>query len=100
MHWYDHLAILCALLLALWADHDAGIALRASIANYLSGVGFDDDEPAWVRGFDLRRMFGPSVYKHLNRLVEDELIERREEPGGEKRGYRHAYSYRWREDAR
>jgi len=97
MHWYDHVSILCALLLALWADYDAGIALRAAIENYLSTVENDDGD-RWVRAYDLRRMFGPSVYKHLHKLTADDLIERREEPGGAKRGWRRDYWYRWRDE--
>lgn len=99
MHWYDHFAILCALVLALWADYDAGVALRASIVNYLStvveGEG-DEEEIAWIRAADLRKMFGPSVYKHLHKLMDEGVIERQETPGGPKRGRRPDYSYRWR----
>lgn len=91
MRWPDYTAIGCALLLALWADYDAGIALRASIVTFLVV------ENDWVRGYDLRQMFGPSVYRCLHRLVEDELVDRREEPGGLKRGERPEYLYRWGE---
>lgn len=98
MHWYDHVVIFCALILALWADYDAGIALRASIVNYLSGVEEDEDGTTWVRAYELRQMFGPSAYKHLHRLVAEDVIERRETSGGPERGGRADFSYRWRDD--
>lgn len=98
MHWYDHLAILCALLLALWADYDAGLALRAAIVNYLSTLGEDEKDGRWVHAADMRRMFGPSAYKHLHGLLRDEIVERRVTPGGPERGWRADYWYRWRDE--
>lgn len=92
MRWYDYGMILCALILALWADYDAGVAFRASVVNYLVIFGSE-----WVRAYDLRRTFGPSVYKHLHKLVEEGIIERREALGGPERGRRSDFFYRWKE---
>ena len=95
MHWYDHVATLCALILALWADYDAGLSLRASIVTFLRVDG------GWVRTYDLREVFGPSVYKHLHRLADREIVERKVEPGNPHlRSGRPDYWYRWRATAK
>jgi predicted transcriptional regulator len=93
MHWYDSVAILCALVLAAWADYDAGMAIRASVMLYFATV----EKDRWVHSYDLRQLFGMSVYKHLRWLRDAGIIERREEPGGPKRGHRSDFFYRRKE---
>ncbi len=90
MRWYDHAALIVALILAMWSNYDAGISLRASVMLYFATI----EPDRWVRGYDLRTLFGAAVYQPLRWLTEAKIIERREEPGGPKRGFRAAYSYR------
>jgi len=91
MHWFDYAAILLALLLALMADMDGRAAMRASVAVYLRV------ESGWVRTYELRRIFGPFVYKVLRELVVAGTVERKTAPGNPhlRGGYPDAL-YRWK----
>lgn len=90
MRWYDTWAIFAATVLALWADYDAGRAMRGSILAYLATV----QDARWVRSVELRQIFGPSVYSHLRALVKTGLLETQTSPGGPERGQRDDYFYR------
>ena len=89
MHWQDSLCICLAMILALWADHDAGAALRAGLVAFLAST------PGWKRSYDLRVLFGPMVYKALHQLWRRDVLERKEEPDAEGvRGGRENVYYR------
>lgn len=97
MSWYDYAAIVFALLLALNAESDARAATRASVASYLFVQFTMFEEPQWIRGYELRTVFGLSVYRSLKDLHEDGIIERKETPGGEKRERFEDVLWRWKE---
>ena len=90
MHWYDYAGMALVGLLAIWADYDAGRALRASLFTYFMSV----EGNRWIRSYELRQVFGPSVYKHLAKLVDIDLLEKRVTQGGPERGMRPDSSYR------
>lgn len=101
MHWYDYGGMLLATLMALWADHDARVAYRASIAVFIRDESALQD---WIRGYDLRRVFGPSVYQALRYLQDEGVVERKTgidnvDKLAHRGGYPDAW-FRWRKQER
>jgi hypothetical protein len=105
MHWFDYGAIVAALALALFANSIADSALRASIVTYLRSVVADPSPyyvagTGWVSTYDLRKIFGPSVYPALRKLRANDVIERfTEEMLGQRliRDDLRSRCYRWKQ---
>lgn len=83
MHPFDYIAISVAIVLALLAERDASKSLRGSVLCYLLNVSGD----GWVRMYELRWVFGHSVYRICRGLERDGLVERKDTIGDGNRLY-------------
>ena len=97
MKWHDYVAILITILIALFADLEARVAFRASVAALICDLSQTQD---WIRNGELRRIFGSSIYPTLKKLEADGIIERRVEIAdvgklARRRGFPNAW-YRWK----
>lgn len=94
MRWYDYGFIALTIVIALWADYDAKVAFRSSVAVFLHNVYGEQD---WIRSFDLYEIFGPTVFPVLRHLCRKGVVERKEtsDDAGTRGGRPNAW-YRWR----
>lgn len=93
MSFVDKLGICISLVVALLALRDSRASLRAAVAVFVSEASSLSD---WVDSADLRVIFGSGVYSVLHELVDNDVLEHKEVPGGSERGGRPRSLYRWK----